>query len=52
MLAQQASNLIPLVKLTDLLVGVDSWTHFSDYFMRDDDGTKGPKQKWCRFVLR
>jgi hypothetical protein len=35
--------------LTDLLVEVDSWTHFSDYFTRDADGAKGAKEKIVLF---
>jgi TnpA family transposase len=44
-LAQRAYSLVPPVKLTDLLVEVDSWTHFSDCFTRDDDPTKGVKER-------
>ena len=36
-LAQRAYSLVPPVKLTDLVVEVDFWTHFSDCFTRDDD---------------
>lgn len=48
-LAQQAYSLVPPVKLTDLLVEVDSWTHFGDYFTRDDDGARGAKEKIILF---
>ena len=44
-LAQRAYSLVPPVKLTDLVVEVDFWTHFSDCFTRDDDPTKGVKER-------
>ncbi len=49
-LAQHAYSLVPPIKLTDLLVEVDSWTHFSDYFTRDDDATKVVKEKEVLFA--
>jgi hypothetical protein len=44
-LAQHVYSFIPAIKLTDLLVEVDSWTHFSDYFTRDEDQVKGVRNK-------
>jgi hypothetical protein len=44
-LAQRAYSLVPPVKLIDLVVEVDFWTHFSDCFTRDDDPTKGVKER-------
>jgi Tn3 transposase DDE domain len=49
-LAHQAYSVIPQIKLTDLLVEVDGWTHFSDYFTRDDDHTQGVKEKAILFA--
>ena len=49
-LTQRAYSLVPPVKLTDLLVEVDSWTHFSDYFTRDDEATTGVKEKAVLFA--
>ena len=44
-LAKRAYGLVPPVKLTDLLVEVDSWTRFSDCFTRDDEPTTGAKER-------
>ena len=44
-LSQRAYSLIPPVKLTDLLVEVDSWTNFSACFTRDDEPTTGVRDR-------
>lgn len=49
-LAHRAYGLVPPIKLTDLLVEVDSWTHFSASFTRDDDASKGVKDKAVLFA--
>jgi TnpA family transposase len=44
-LHRRAYELVPRIKLTELLIEVDGWTRFSDYFTRGDDATGVARDK-------
>jgi TnpA family transposase len=44
-LQRRAYELVPRIKLTQLLIEVDGWTHFTDYFTRGDDANGVARDK-------